>query len=349
MGARPTALILVVLLLGGCSPSKAPESATVAARSEAAVASDAKAGGAKPGGAKPEPEDASTEKKEPSGDVSLSTAEVENLQIVVTSLHAVSYLPNSAGLGTVLGHEAVAQAAADLDTAAAAVKQSGDALARAKRLAGGPGALGLDAVEVAARQVSVDEASLVLARRKLSATLGLHFPWHGSAAARIVEQLASGSAKLARVTFPPGELRNAPPKDVTVNLLNGTASSATWLSRDLWQAPEDPAVPGQSYFALFKTADMPEGARLQAVAGGEGGQKGVLVPFSAVVMSNSQPWVYVRKGEGIFSRVQIDIGRPLAEGYFVPEILAAGDAVVTSGAGLLLARQMNASSAGADR
>jgi hypothetical protein len=65
-------------------------------------------------------------------------------------------------------------------------------------------------------------------------------------------------------------------------------------------------------------------------------------------MSNSQYWVYVRKGVGTFSRVRIDIGRPLAEGYFVPEILAAGDAVVTSGAGLLLARQMNANAAGAN-
>jgi hypothetical protein len=339
MGARPTALILAVFLLAGCGSSSKTESASAAAKPQAAATGDAK---------KPESEDASAAKREPGGDVSLSTAEVENLQIAVTPLRAVSYRANSTGLGAVLGHEGVAQAAADLQTAAAAAQQSSAALARAKRLAGGPGALGLDAVEVAARQVSADQASLGLARRKLSAALGLHFPWHGHEATRIVEELANGSAKLVRVTFPPGELHNAPPKDVTVMLLDGSASNASWASRDLWEAPEDPAVPGRSYFALFKTADMPEGARLQAVAGGEGGQEGVLVPPAAVVMSNSQYWVYVRRGQGTFSRVPIDIGKPLAAGYFVPETLAAGDAVVTSGAGLLLARQMNAGSAGAD-
>jgi hypothetical protein len=338
MGARPTALILAVCLLAGCGSSGKTESDSVAAKPQAAAAGDAK----------PQSEDASAEKREPGGDLSLSTAEAENLQIAVTPLRAVSYRANSTGLGAVLGHEGVAQAAADLETAAAAAQQSSAALARAKRLAGGPGALGLDAVEVAARQVSADQASLGLARRKLSAALGLHFPWHGREATRIVEELANGSAKLARVTFPPGELHNTPPKDVTVMLLDGSASNASWSSRDLWEAPEDPAVPGRSYFAFFRTADMPEGARLQAVAGGDGGQEGVLVPSSAVVMSNSQYWVYVRKGHGTFSRVPIDIGKPLAEGYFVPDLLAAGDAVVTSGAGLLLARQMNAGSAGAD-
>ena len=343
MGARPTALILAVVFLAGCGSSNKTESASATATPQAAAAGNAKAGDAKP-----ESGDASAEKSESGGDVSLSTAEVENLQIAVTPLRAVSYRANSTGLGAVLGHEGVAQAAADLETAAAAAQQSSAALARAKRLAGGPGALGLDAVEVAARQVSADQASLGLARRKLSAALGLRFPWHGREATRVVEELANGSAKLARVTFPPGELHNAPPKEVTVMLLDGSASNASWSSRDLWEAPEDPAVPGRSYFVLFKTADMPEGARLQAVAGGEGGQEGVLVPSSAVVMSNSQYWVYVRKGQGTFSRVPIDIGKPLAEGYFVPEILAAGDAVVISGAGLLLARQMNASSAGAD-
>jgi hypothetical protein len=73
MGARPTALILAVLLLAGCGSSGKTESARAAAKPQAAAASDAKAGDAKP-----EPEDASAEKSEPGGDVSLSTAEVEN-------------------------------------------------------------------------------------------------------------------------------------------------------------------------------------------------------------------------------------------------------------------------------
>jgi hypothetical protein len=336
MGARPTALILLALFLAGCSPAKKTESTSAAAKGEAADAGNAKAG------------DAAAEKKEASGDVSLTAAELANLQIAVTPVAGVSYRPDSVGLGIVLGHEGVAQAVSELETTAAAARQSGSALARAKRLAGGPGALGLDAVDVAARQFAADQASLALARRKLAATVGLHFPWGGSAATRVIEHLANGSAKLARVTFPPGELGSAPPKSLNASLLDGSASNSTWVSHDLWEAPQDPAVPGRSYFALFRTADMPEGARLQAVAGRDGGQEGVLVPSSAIVISNGQFWVYLKKSETAFSRVPIDMSRPLADGYFVSDALAPGDAIVTSGAGLLLARQMNAGSEGAD-
>ena len=44
----------------------------------------------------------------------------------------------------------------------------------------------------------------------------------------------------------------------------------------------------------------------------------------------------------------IDGGRPTGAGYFVSEGVDAGDAVVTTGAGLLLARELNASTEAED-
>jgi hypothetical protein len=42
-------------------------------------------------------------------------------------------------------------------------------------------------------------------------------------------------------------------------------------------------------------------------------------------------------------RREIDTDRPIGEGYFVTQGIAAGDRVVTAAASLLLAREMNPS------
>jgi hypothetical protein len=44
-------------------------------------------------------------------------------------------------------------------------------------------------------------------------------------------------------------------------------------------------------------------------------------------------------------RTEIDTSMPTAEGYFVKEGLSAGDKIVTSSAGTLLARELNPSTA----
>src|SRR5207302_9130878 len=80
------------------------------------------------------------------------------------------------GYELVITREAIAQAVADLSTAAAVERQSRAALARSRRLAGTPGAMAVEAQEAAERQATVDQATLQLAQRKLSALYGRNAP-----------------------------------------------------------------------------------------------------------------------------------------------------------------------------
>jgi hypothetical protein len=164
---------------------------------------------------------------------------------------------------------------------------------------------------------------------------------------------------LVRATFPSGAFVGSTPKSLRLIPLEpgadtavaNTALTATpaasigLAATPVWDAPQDPNLPGRSFFALLRKADIAEGSRFQVVpASPAGGVTGVLVPASAVVITSSQYWCYLEKKPGTFARVPIVIDKPLGAGYFVSEGVGVseGDKVVTSSAGLLLAREMNA-------
>jgi hypothetical protein len=166
----------------------------------------------------------------------------------------------------------------------------------------------------------------------------------------MLDALASGRSKLVRATFPVGALTGEPLKSLRLIPLDPGAVSLSLSASPVWEAPQDATLPGRSFFALIEKADVPEGLRFQAVpaGGSKGGVAGVLIPAAAVVISNSQYWCYLEKTPGTFTRVSINIDRPLGLGYFVNDGIAEGDPVVTSAAGLLLARETNGSSEPAD-
>ena len=69
------------------------------------------------------------------------------------------------------------------------------------------------------------------------------------------------------------------------------------------------------------------------------------MPYSATVISAGKYWCYVEEKPGIFVRTEVDPGMPTDEGYFVKEGIEPGAQVVTTSAGLLLARETNPSTA----
>jgi hypothetical protein len=308
--------------------------------------------GSKEGAKEDSTEESKEESKEDKGGekdgaVTLEPELVKRLGIATAQAQAVTYKPAAEGFGVVLAHDSIAQLAADLETAAAAARQSQAALERMKHLQSGPGAVGADVLETAAKQASADQAALTLARRKLTATFGLKFPGQGADSGGVLVALANGTFKLARITFSPGALSNGPPHALRLFSLDSSSPSteSALNASAVWDAPQDPTIPGRSLFALLRTADIPEGTRLDALPVSDNGVPGVLIPASAVVVAGGQYWCYVRKGEGTFVRAPIDVDRPLAQGYFVAaDKLAPGDEIVTAGAGLLLARQINPAS-----
>jgi len=284
--------------------------------------------------------------------VVLTADERQKLGITTTSAQAITFNDTSTAFGVVLSHETIAQAVADLETAASAAHLSDVALTRGQKLASGPGALGVDTLETLQKQKSGDQAALSLARRKITAVVGVRFPWQGGAEADsgVLNALASGEAKLVRATFPSGVLVGAAPKSLRllpVEPGEANAANSPLLATPLWDAPQDPNLPGRSFFALIRDPDLAEGSRFQVIpAAPANGVTGVLVPATAVIIASGQYWCYLEKKTGTFARVPIVTDKPLGAGYFINEGVgvADGDPIVTSSAGLLLAREMNATS-----
>ncbi len=246
-------------------------------------------------------------------------------------------------------HDAVAAAVAELTTAVAAQAQSRAAAGRAQRLAGTPGAMSADAVESAERQVASDNAAVALAQRRLSSVIGGGAPGDIAQGA-LLQELGSGEVKLLRVTFPLGALHGVIPAALRAARLDsvtpGTPQTAQgWNLHRIWNAPADAALPGRSFFALFKAdAEVGEGERLLVWAPGTGStQRGVLVPAAALVINGGKYWCYVEQQAGMYQRREVATDRPVGAGYFVTQGIVAGDKVVTAAAGLLLAREMNPS------
>jgi hypothetical protein len=277
--------------------------------------------------------------------VTLKPEEIEKSGIKTTPLAAASHAPESAGYALVATRETIAQAVADLTSAAAVERQSRSALTRARSLAGTPGAMPIEAQEAAERQAAVDHAAFVLAERRLSATYGQNAPWKDNYDSPLLTSLARGETKLARVTFPLGTLGSAVPARLRLTHIGTAAGSKSLETQVVWNAPADATIPGRSFYAILKGGDVSEGERLIAHAAVGAPENGVVVPYAAVVISAGKYWCYLEEKPGQFARTEVDPGMPTDEGYFVKEGIEPGAQVVTQSAGLLLARETNRSTA----
>jgi hypothetical protein len=315
----PTFLVLAACGAGKGSAPTAPDTAAAAAASEPVATetgSDAAAG----------------------LPVVLDTDQVRKLGLEMQPAAAANYRGESEGYGQVWSHETIAQVVADIATAAAAGKQSATALARIRNLLDSPGAFSADAVEIAQRQATADEVALQLAGRKLSALMGDHLPF--KVPGPELSGLASGQAKLVRVTFPLGAGPRQTPRELRLLGLDEVGGAKGWAARVVWDAPADANVPGHSFWAMASGAGLLEGDRLLVRAPNGAAQPGALVPDAAVVVSDDKYWCLVEQPRGSFRRVEIDTRRPVDSGYVVTHGVVAGDQLVVHGAGLLLARMM---------
>ncbi len=285
----------------------------------------------------------SDQTEESSEGVALKPEEVEKLGIQTTPAQQVTNAPEASGFAVVLAHETIAQALAELRTAAAAARQSQAALGRVKRLAGTPGAMPAETVEGAEEKAAADQATLDLARQRLSSTFGQNPRWaHGEITPEL-RALSSGQKKLVRVTFPLGAVGAELPAAVRLAHLGASQAGQSWQARGVWSAPADATVPGRSFFAVLESGEASEGEHLMAWVPVGAPEPGVLIPAAAAVMSQGQFWCYIEKQTGTFVRTGFDASRSTPEGYFVREGVSPGERIVTTAAGQLLARETNPS------
>ena len=278
----------------------------------------------------------------PAAGLTLKPEEVEKAGIKTTPAVTTQHAREVTGYALVTSREALAQALADLNTAAAVERQSRAALARSKSLAGTPGAMPVEAQEAAERQATVDRAALTLAERRLTAAYGQNPPWKTNYSSPELAALASGELKLARVTFPLGAVGPGVPATLRLTHIGAASQGKSVESRTIWSAPADASLPGRSFFAILKGQDTSEGERLLAHASVGTVDSGVVIPLDAVVMNGGKYWVYLEEQPNHFVRTEIDPGVPVDGGYFVGQGVVAGSRIVTSSAGLLLAREFGA-------
>lgn len=280
-------------------------------------------------------------KAAPGDGLSLTPEQVEKIGLETEEAKAVDYAQESAGYGTVIPHEAIAQAVAELATAEATEKQSRSALERTRRLTGTAGAMSADVEETNTRQAAVDSAALTLARQRLSAAYGQQPPWGQGGNHALLQALANGSTQLIRATFPLGTLPPGAPKTLRASRIGTAASGKGWKLTSVWPAPADAAVPGRSFFALLRAGEAGEGERIIVWAPTGSTQSGALIPAEATVISDNKYWCYVQTKPGTFVKTEIDTGRPFESGYFVTEGVKVGDKVVVKGTAQLLAQESN--------
>jgi hypothetical protein len=296
------------------------------------------------------PAAAASATREPSNVVSLTADEAAKLGIVTIAARPALYHSRGTGYGTIVGLETVAQSFTEVSTASAAAAQSTAAAARARNLAGGEeAAVSQEALESAQSKALADQAALLLAQRKSDATFGPSAPWRTRADRdRILHTLATGRAVLARVTFPLGVLGSARPESIELSRI-GTPEPS-WSTRLLWPAPADPAVPGTSFYTLLEGSDLAQGEHVAAWTGVGAALRGVWIPQSAILLSESDTWAYVQSDRDHFKRVRIDVTHPDRDGYFIEAAMgiAPDQRVVIGGAGLLLSRELNPGNGGGD-
>jgi hypothetical protein len=281
------------------------------------------------------------ERKSEPGTVTLKPEQIQSIGLTTAPVSAAEHRAETVGYAVVLSHDVIAQAVAELRTAQAAARQSRAALERARSLTGSPGAVSADVLDTAVRQSSVDDASVALAERKLALIVGTQPPWPSAVRETVLEKLAAARIKLVRMTFPLGALSGESPASLRVTALAAPQGERGSTLSPVWGAPADASVPGRSFFAVLDEDGVAEGDRLDAYAPVGTQRSGLEVPANAVVMSDGKFWCYIERMPGTYVRVEIPVNEPTAQGYFVRTGVHAGDKVVTTAAGWLLAQESN--------
>jgi multidrug efflux system membrane fusion protein len=102
----------------------------------------------------------------------------------------------------------------------------------------------------------------------------------------------------------------------------------------------DSAIPGKTYYYRAASNDLRAGMRVTARMSESGANHdGVVVPSSAVVWYGGKAWVYKKQGAEKFTRLPISTETEANNGWFNVGNLKPNDALVTSGAQLLLSEE----------
>ncbi len=258
----------------------------------------------------------------------------------------------------------LSSARADVEAGQAAVAVAQAALNRARTLNADDKNVSDKAVQEAEARVAAEEARLAAANRSvklmqspLDSMSGAAIPLEADRGGQVVEVMAHPGESieagqpmlrvtrfdrlLARVDVPAGDA--VPANVASANIMPlGYEIRPIRAERVSLAAAIDPKTQGQSFvfrvpdtsFALRPGLSVTAYLQLPGAA-----RQGVVVPRSAVVRQSGRTWVYVQTAADEFTRREVNLEEPSADGWFTRS-LAAGSRVVTTGAQALLSEEL---------
>jgi hypothetical protein len=269
----------------------------------------------------------------------LDLAEQEHAGLKIASLPSATLKPEVKGYGRVLDPAPLAALLLENASAHAALEASTKEFQRLKILHDQDQNVSTRALETAEAAVKRDQILVQAGEWKLLTG------WGKSIAAQpdlpaFVRALATLETALARVDLPLGETLSKTPTSARLAALAEEENpvAAEFLGPVV---STDPQSQGRGFLVLMKQNPLPPGT---AVAGwltvpGET-ENGVLLPRSALVRHEGEVFVYVQTATNLFLRQEVELKRPLPEGWFVDEGLKAGQKIVVTGAQQLLSEEL---------
>jgi hypothetical protein len=268
-------------------------------------------------------------------------AETQKLMGLKTApLEAAQLGKEVKGFGRALDPSPLASLVAEVATARTANTASQAELERVKTLAGQDNA--------SARTLQAAEAAAARDRTQAeSAQLRLLANWGGSIAEQqdlpaLVQSLGKLEAVLVQLNVHPDEALKEMPSAARLM----TAASETNLveAKFLGLAPAaDPQVQGQGFLFLVRPnpSHLVPGTSLAGLISIPGEKEaGIALPREAIVRYNGAAWVYVQTSADEFRRTEVNLEKPLPQGWFLHEGLKPEDKVVVTGAQQLLSEEL---------
>ena len=225
--------------------------------------------------------------------------------------------------------------------------QEADARLRGEEARGAAAGETLRVLEAALRQPAATPLALARGGEVVEV---LAQPGEAVESGQALLRVARFQTLLARVDVPAGEA--VAPGVISARIV-ALGHEQRWMraERVALGAAVDAATQGQPFLFRIDAKGLPlrPGLAVTAYLRAPGPRrKGVLLPRSAVVLTEGRSWVYLRAAEGVFVRRAVTLERSVQGGWFVPAGLAAGEHVVTAGAQALLSEESKSLTWGAE-
>ena len=272
--------------------------------------------------------------------IKLDAATQKLMGLETSPLNPGQLKPELKAYGRVLDVSSLAASVAELATAEAAAQASEAELKRLTTLAAQNNA-SERALQAAQATATHDQTQLAATRLRLVSSWGTAIAQHKDLPG-LVQSLSSLATALVELELPAGQPLNGEPGGA--RLLTLTDESRPIRAQYIGPAAfVDPQMQARGFLFLVESnqSRLAPGASVTGFISVPGEpQAGVILPRSAVVRYNGTTWVYRQNEEQSFERVEVALGPPLTEGWFVSGGLKPADKIVTVGAQQLLSEEL---------